>query len=59
MDDACLRCICEAIGQCKPGTKCKGEVCGMYGITKRYWKDSGRHVVSGSKPTDKNGKISD
>ncbi|CAH1714931.1 unnamed protein product [Aphis gossypii] len=53
MDDTCLRCICEAVGQCRPNTKCNGEVCGMYGITKRYWKDSGRHVVSGSKPSDK------
>jgi len=57
--DACLRCICEGVGQCRPDTKCEGEVCGMFGITWAYWADSGKPVVSGSKPSDSDGKISD
>ncbi|XP_026809847.1 lysozyme-like [Rhopalosiphum maidis] len=50
--DACLRCICEGVGQCRPDTKCEGDVCGMFGITWAYWVDSGKPVVSGSKPSD-------
>jgi hypothetical protein len=57
--DACLRCICEGVGQCRPDTKCEGDVCGMFGITWAYWADSGKPVVSGSKPSDSDGKISD
>ncbi|KAL4149513.1 hypothetical protein QTP88_003447 [Uroleucon formosanum] len=52
LNDNCLRCICEAIGNCSNSTKCSGEVCGMFGITWPYWFDSGRPVVPGSDPDD-------
>ncbi|CAI6367893.1 unnamed protein product [Macrosiphum euphorbiae] len=52
IDEPCLGCLCEANGECSPHMKCRGEVCGMFGITWAYWSDSGRPVIQGSQPTD-------
>lgn len=59
MSEACLGCLCESIGECSPHMKCRGEVCGMFGITWPYWSDSGKPVVEGSHPNDPDGKTSD
>ncbi|KAL5234158.1 hypothetical protein ACI65C_001568 [Semiaphis heraclei] len=57
--ESCLGCICDAIGECSYHTKCSGELCGMFGITRPYWSDSGKPVVEGSHPNDPDGKTLD
>uniref|UniRef100_A0A336LXM4 lysozyme n=2 Tax=Culicoides sonorensis TaxID=179676 RepID=A0A336LXM4_CULSO len=49
--EACLGCMCEAMSECKQGTQCEGDVCGLFRMTWSYWADSGKPTLNGEAPT--------
>lgn len=53
LSEACLECICESISSCDRSQMCTGDVCGMFRITRKYWIDSGKPVLEGDDPNDK------
>ncbi|XP_034232935.1 loricrin-like [Thrips palmi] len=41
VDDACLSCLCQAATGCDANRDCDGDTCGMFAISRQYWKDAG------------------
>nr|CAD7446251.1 unnamed protein product [Timema bartmani] len=48
----CLGCICEAASDCDRSVGCVKDVCGLFKITRPYWVDSGRPVLTNDDPND-------
>lgn len=42
----CLRCICDAVSGCNKKSKCDGDSCGVFNMTRQYWTDAGRQEVT-------------
>lgn len=54
--EMCLGCICSAMASCDETVTCNGVACGMFLLSKQYWVDSGKPVLEGDNPIDKEGK---
>lgn len=48
VDDGCLSCLCQAATGCDANRDCDGATCGMFAISRQYWKDAGEPGGGGS-----------
>ncbi|XP_026287603.2 loricrin-like [Frankliniella occidentalis] len=40
-DQGCLSCLCQAATGCDANRDCEADTCGMFAISRQYWKDAG------------------
>ncbi|VVC30741.1 EF-Hand 1, calcium-binding site,Destabilase [Cinara cedri] len=48
----CFKCIVVSISLNNGNLTCGGDLCGLFGITRAYWADSGKPVVQKDDPND-------
>lgn len=57
LTEICLGCLCEATSRCNATIGCNEEDCGMFRITRPYWMDAERPVLSLDNPDSEGGKL--
>ena len=41
LDESCLSCLCQAATGCDADRECDGNTCGMFAISRQFWRDAG------------------